>query len=153
MVRPPRPLVELLQSIERSRQPLQAAIGREPAAEDFAGHLGCVPERVEEALLAARARTASSLESESREGGSETARNRLSGDERGFERVEARATFESLVSVLDHHAREILRLRFAEDMLQAQIADRLGCSQVRISRILRRSLETLRAHSLALPAA
>jgi len=37
MVRPPRDLIELSLSIERSRQPLVAAIGREPAAADFAG--------------------------------------------------------------------------------------------------------------------
>ena len=149
MVRPPRDLIELSLSIERSRQPLVAAIGREPAAADFADHLGRSPERVAEALLAAGCRSAYSFESEVHsDGESETVGDRLGGDDHGYERAEARATFESLVSGLDHRAREVLRLRFAEDLLQTQIADRLGCSQISVSRVIRASIETLSARVL-----
>ena len=150
MVRPPRDLIELSFSIERSRQSLAAAIGREPGPADFADHLGQSPERVAEALQAAGCRSACSFESETRsDGESATVGDRLGGDDREYERAEARATFDSLVSVLDHRAREILRLRFADDLLQAQIADRVGGSQISVSRVIRASIEKLSAHALA----
>ena len=57
--------------------------------------------------------------------------------------MEASATLEQLTSILDERAREILRLRFEEDMLQSEIAARVGCSQMHVSRILRSSLERL----------
>jgi RNA polymerase sigma-B factor len=149
-VRPPRSVVELSLSIDRARQPLNAALGREPAPADFAGHLGRSPELVAEALQAAGCRSASSLDCElTGEGDSETFGDRLRTDERGYERAEAQAALESMVSILDHRAKEILRLRFGDDLLQAQIAERLGYSQVSVSRIIRTSIERLRAHALA----
>ena len=55
-------------------------------------------------------------------------------------------TLERLTGILDDRAREILRLRFAEDLLQSEIAERVGCSQMHVSRILRSSLERLFAY-------
>jgi RNA polymerase sigma-B factor len=150
MVRPPRNLSDLTLLIERSRQPLQVAIGREPAPADFASHLGQRREVVAEALQAAGARTACSLEAEHHGNGeAETIGERFGGDDHGYEHAEARATFESLLCVLDQRAREILRLRFADDLPQSQIAARVGCSQVSISRIIRSSIEKLSAYALA----
>ena len=68
----------------------------------------------------------------------------LGGDDHGYERAEARATFESLVSGLDHRAREVLRLRFAEDLTQAEIGERVGVSQMHVSRIIRQAIGRLR---------
>jgi RNA polymerase sigma-B factor len=148
MVRPPRELLELSLTIERSRASLQARTGREPSVEDFAAHLGRDPERVAAALHAAGGRSAFSLESEVHaDGESGTVGERLGDEDREYEHVEARATFDSHVSQLDHRAREVLRLRFDDDLLQTQIADRLGCSQISVSRIIRASIE-----SLAVPA-
>jgi RNA polymerase sigma-B factor len=147
IVRPPRDLVELALSIERVRQPLNATIGRDPLAADFAEHLGRTPEQVELALQAGASRRAFSLDSDLHDEGSdaETVGDRLGGPDREFERAEARVTFESMVSALDLRAREVLRMRFAEDLLQTQIADRLGCSQIHVSRIIRAALNTLEA--------
>jgi RNA polymerase sigma-B factor len=50
-----------------------------------------------------------------------------------------------MVAALDLRAREVLRMRFADDLLQTQIADRLGCSQIHVSRIIRAALNTLEA--------
>ena len=63
-----------------------------------------------------------------------------------YERVEAGVTIERLTGILDERAREILRLRFSEDLLQSEIAERVGCSQMHVSRILRSSLERLYAY-------
>jgi RNA polymerase sigma-B factor len=62
-----------------------------------------------------------------------------------YDRVEAGVTLERLTGILDDRAREILRLRFAEDLLQSEIAERVGCSQMHVSRIIRSSLEKLYA--------
>jgi RNA polymerase sigma-B factor len=48
-----------------------------------------------------------------------------------------------MTGILDDRAREILRLRFKEDLLQSEIAERVGCSQMHVSRIIRSSLERL----------
>jgi RNA polymerase sigma-B factor len=147
MVRPPRDLVELALSIERVRQPLNAALGRDPSPDDFAEHLGRSPERVVQALETSHYRRMSSLDVEVHDGSSdsETVGDRLGGDDHEFERAEARVTFESLIAALDQRAREVLRLRFADDLLQGQIAERLGCSQMNVSRIIRAALESLAA--------
>ena len=77
MVRPPRDLQELSQSIERERAPLRAAIGREPVTADFAEHLGRTPERVNEALHTNDWRTPTSLD---REVADESAQGATIGD-------------------------------------------------------------------------
>jgi RNA polymerase sigma-B factor len=61
----------------------------------------------------------------------------------GFQQVELACEVASLVGSLDARAREILRLRFAEDLLQSEIAERLGCSQMQVSRSIRSSLRHL----------
>ena len=48
-----------------------------------------------------------------------------------------------MTGILDERAREILRLRFQEDLLQSEIAEHVGCSQMHVSRIIRSSLERL----------
>jgi RNA polymerase sigma-B factor len=63
-----------------------------------------------------------------------------------FDRVEAGITLERMTVILDERAREILRLRFQEDLLQSEIAERVGCSQMHVSRIIRSSLEKLYAY-------
>ena len=62
----------------------------------------------------------------------------------GFGRAEDSATVESLMGVLSDREREVLRLRFVEDMTQAEIGERIGVSQMQISRLIRQSLARLR---------
>jgi RNA polymerase sigma-B factor len=80
------------------------------------------------------------------EGDSASAGELIGGADPGFEQVEAGATLEQLTSILDDRAREILHLRFSEDLLQSEIAERVGCSQMHVSRIIRSSLERLYAY-------
>ena len=58
---------------------------------------------------------------------------------------------QSVLPALDEREREILRLRFAEELPQSEIALRVGCSQMQISRLLRRSLGKLRDAAQAGP--
>jgi RNA polymerase sigma-B factor len=138
-VRPPRDLIDLTLTIERAREPLGAVIGREPTADDLAVHLDRSRGTIDAALRAVWCRWPASLED-----GGEAAR--LGGDDRRYEEVEGRATFEHLTSMLDARAREVLRLRFERDLTQLEIARRLGSSQIGVSRILRAAFETITAH-------
>ena len=68
----------------------------------------------------------------------------LGGDEPGYRQAEDSATVESVASVLSDREREILRLRFEEDLTQSEIGDRVGLSQMHISRLLRQAVARLR---------
>ena len=67
----------------------------------------------------------------------------------GYEQAEARVTMDQLTAGLDRRAREILRLRFGEDLLQSEIAARVGCSQMHVSRLLRRALTRIETAAAA----
>ena len=69
---------------------------------------------------------------------------RIGGEDPGFELVEDRAAIDAGTEVLDETEREVLRLRFAEDLTQSKIAEQVGYSQMHVSRILRRALGKLR---------
>ena len=68
---------------------------------------------------------------------------RVGVHEHGFEHAEARATLAVLFKRLNDREREILRLRFEEDLSQEQIALRVGCSQMHVSRLMRGALKRL----------
>ena len=84
------------------------------------------------------------------EGDSASAGDLIGADDPEYERVEAGVTIERLTGILDDRAHEILRLRFQEDLLQSEIAERVGCSQMHVSRIIRSSLERLYAYGSGL---
>ena len=62
----------------------------------------------------------------------------------GFGRAEDSATVERLMSVLTDREREVLRLRFAEDLTQSEIGARVGVSQMHVSRLIRQAVARLR---------
>jgi RNA polymerase sigma-B factor len=68
----------------------------------------------------------------------------LGGDDPGFGRAEQSATVERLMRALTDRQREILRLRFGEDLTQSEIGERVGLSQMQISRLLRQAIGRLR---------
>ena len=146
-VRPPRSLQERFAALARARSQLQTEIGRAPTVGELARRLECDEADVVEALHAGAGRAIDSLDAagHSDSGGGEA----TAFVDPGFERVEQRATIERLTRILDGPAREVLRLRFDEDLVQAQIARRVGASQVQVSRQLRASLGKLRAYARA----
>jgi RNA polymerase sigma-B factor len=68
-------------------------------------------------------------------------------DDAEYDRAEARTTLERLTAILDPRARHARRMRFPHDVRQGEIAAAIGCSQMRVSRIIRTSLERLSAHA------
>jgi RNA polymerase sigma-B factor len=155
-VKPPRGLQDLSSAIERSRDALQAELGRTPTVADLARRLDCSREEVLEALQATGGRSLESLEAAVYDEGDTIGcvGALIPFHDPELERVEERVTLERLTGILDDRTREVLRLRFAEDMLQSEIAARVGWSQMHVSRILRASLEKLHDYATrATPAA
>jgi RNA polymerase sigma-B factor len=103
-------------------------------------------EQVVDALQACQARDITSLD-RPRTAGDEhdgTFGDLMGGEEPGYALVEQQATAERLMeAVLDDREREILRLRFHEDLTQSEIGDRIGCSQMHVSRLVRGAIGKL----------
>jgi len=153
-VRPARDLQELCLAVEEARETLWGRLGRSPTVADIAERLDRSPEEIVEALQATEARSVRSLDApvHEEEGDSASAGDLIGTVDSEYERVEAGVTLERITGILDARAREILRLRFQEDLLQSEIAERVGCSQMHVSRIIRASLERLYAYGSGLEA-
>jgi RNA polymerase sigma-B factor len=143
-VRVPRDLQELSLTVERVVSELSLDLHRQPTVAEIAAHVGATDETVLEALEAAGGYTTSSLEaprSDGDDGG--TLGESLGCEEQGFALAEDRATLERLMSVLSARDREVLRLRFEEDLTQSEIGERIGVSQMHVSRIIRHAIAQL----------
>jgi RNA polymerase sigma-B factor len=68
----------------------------------------------------------------------------MGADEDGFALAEHRATLDRLLSAVGPREREVLRLRFSEDLTQAEIGERIGVSQMQVSRLIRQAVARLR---------
>ena len=103
-------------------------------------------EQVLEAMEAASAYDAVSLESYrfGDEGDGETYAESIGVEDERFELVEYGATIAPTLQALPPRDRIVLHLRFVEDLTQAEIAERVGVSQMHVSRLIRRALERLR---------
>lgn len=151
-VRPPRELQERAVRIERER--LATELGRSPTARELAARIGCTTEDVVDALEAAQARGSDSLDrpvaSDDTEGGS--LGDRLGVEEPGFAAAEATVTVDRLLATLSEREALAVRLRFHEELTQAEIGARIGCSQMQVSRLLRAALTQLGGHARDEPA-
>ncbi len=149
MVRPPRDLQELWLDIWRSRDELWQQLGREPTGQDVALQLGVTIEQVNDALQAGATRMSGSLDEPLRpeDDGGATVLDRAPARDDEIAHADAAITLEQLSAVLDRRSREVVRLRYRDDLLQREIAERVGCSQMQVSRILKEALHQMRAHA------
>ena len=144
----PRATQELVLKVSEAMGTLPSKLGRSPRPRDIALQVGAPVEQVLEAMEAATAYEATSLDAPrpgDHDDESWTWSDSLSTEEKGFELVEIGETLRGTLTALPPRERLILRLRFEEDLTQAEIAERVGVSQMHVSRLLRRSLERLRA--------
>jgi RNA polymerase sigma-B factor len=142
----PRPIQERIGQVNKAMNELSRDLGRSPSPNQLADRVGVSVEDVLEALEAAKAFDAISLDMPrggAENEGSAYAETVGETDER-FEMVEYNAVIEPTMAALPDRDRLILRLRFERDLTQSEIADRLGISQMHVSRIIRRSLDRLR---------
>ena len=115
--------------------------------DDVADAIGVEPEHVLEALQASGAYRATSLDAPRARGDDEagaTLGETVGRVENGFDRAEQRALLSELMRSLTLRERNVIRLRFDHDLTQAEIGERIGVSQMQVSRILRHSLMRLR---------
>jgi len=144
-LRVPRALQELTQRVDHTTNRLVDELGRTPTVAEVAGALGITPEQVLEAREAATAYRAESLDRPCGEDqDASPIVDTLGADEPGYVQAEQSATLDVMMSVLSDRERNVLRLRFAEDLTQSEIARRVGVSQMHVSRLLRRAVTQLR---------
>jgi RNA polymerase sigma-B factor len=154
-VRPPRELQERAIRAERERELLTNELGRSPTANELAARVECTTEELLDATEASQARASDSfdgpLAGAQHDEGDLTLMDRLGGDDAGYARAEAAATIDRLLAPLSERERLVLELRFHEDLTQAEIGRRIGCSQMHVSRILRATLARVADHAAATP--
>jgi RNA polymerase sigma-B factor len=146
-LRVPRGLQESIRAVDGAIARLSHELERSPTVVEIAAQLEISEADVLEALEASGARRMVSLDrptAGSEPGDEAPMAERIGGHDPGFELVEDRAALDVGAEVLDETEREVLRLRFAEDLTQSKIAERVGYSQMHVSRILRRALRKLR---------
>jgi RNA polymerase sigma-B factor len=145
-VRVPRDLQEMAVKVDRVADEMSREIGRAPTPGEIAERTGTTLEQVLEAREASAAYRAVSLDrprSEDDEDGDSYA-DAFGVEDPGFRLAEDSATVDRLMSVLTDREREVLRLRFEEDLTQSEIGQRVGVSQMHVSRLIRQSIARLR---------
>jgi len=140
-IRVPRALQELNASMSGAIERLTGRLGRSPSIAEVA-------EEVLEAMEVGSAYSTVSLSTGP--GGDEELDplETIGGEDEEFERSEDRAALEPALDRLPPREREILRMRFEEGLPQTQIAQRVGLSQMHVSRLIRKSLTIMREELL-----
>lgn len=142
-VRVPRALQELGLRLTATVADLTNDLGRSPTLDEIAEQLEVNPEAVLEAMEANRAYATQSLDAQL-PGDDRSLGDTIGGDEPGMDDVEVRMVVGDLLATLPEREQTILRLRFFEGLTQTEIASQVGISQMHVSRLLSRSLESLR---------
>ena len=143
-VRAPRRMQELYLRLGKVVGTLGQELGHSPTIAELAGVLNVSEEEVLEALEAGQAYRSASLDAPAGGEEGESLGSRLGDDDPSLEDAERRATLSPLLAKLAPRERLIVQLRFFEGLTQSEIAERLGISQMHVSRLLARSVATLR---------
>jgi RNA polymerase sigma-B factor len=117
---------------------------RAPTVTEISQRLSVAEEDILEAMQAGGAYRATSLETPRGDEEGDTLADSLGTDEDGFAQAEHRATLDRLLRDVAPREREVLRLRFEDDLTQTEIGELIGVSQMQVSRIIRSSLARLR---------
>jgi RNA polymerase sigma-B factor len=142
----PRRLKELRLSIAGAVTDLSQRLGRAPTPSQIAEHLGITREEVFEGLEATNAHHSLSLDYLlTDDPDSASLADTLGSDDPELSVVDAREALYPLIKRLPERQQKIITLRFFGNLTQTQIADRLGISQMHVSRLLAKSLDSLRA--------
>jgi RNA polymerase sigma-B factor len=141
----PRAVQERVAEMRRRSDELASRAGRGPTIRELATAMGCGDEEVVEAMTAAA--TLAPLSLDGRAGAEEDegagAVDQLGEDDPGYELIDDRCAIEAALPALTDVQRTVLRLRFDEGLKQSEIAQRIGVSQMQVSRVLRAALQRL----------
>ena len=147
----PRDLQERTLAVSRETEVLSKRLGRSPKIREVAAALGCTVEEVLEAQEAAASYEAASLDAPTTRDDDDAAPlvDMMGGEDSAYELVESRDAIASTWKALPDLEREILALRFTSDLTQREIGQRIGYSQMHVSRLLRRALDRLETAAAA----
>lgn len=154
----PRSVQELDVRVQRARDELRASRSKErgrpidPSPREIAAHLGEPFDRVEQAIQAGRCRRATPIDH--RPGADDsTFLDTIGHNDAALEQVELRQLVHDCAGVLDTRERRVVWMRYVRDMLQREIAQEIGVSQMQVSRLLTRAVDRMREAAIGSPAA
>jgi RNA polymerase sigma-B factor len=144
----PRRLQELRVELAKAREELASRLDREPTVPELATLMNIPENEVIEAQIASNGYNSSSLDAaltgDGAEGGEAVLADFIGVEEDGLRLVEDFQSLAPLMAELGDRDRQIIHLRFVEEATQAEIGERLGCSQMHVSRLIKRIIAQLR---------
>ncbi|MEV5847096.1 MULTISPECIES: RNA polymerase sigma factor SigF [unclassified Streptomyces] len=144
----PRRLQELRVELAKAREELSSRLDREPSVVELATLMNLSEDEVVEGQLASNGYNSSSLDAaltgDGPEDGESVLADFIGVEEEGLRLVEDFQSLAPLMAELSERDREIIHLRFVEEATQAEIGERLGCSQMHVSRLIKRIITRLR---------
>ncbi|MEU8587474.1 RNA polymerase sigma factor SigF [Streptomyces sp. NPDC048664] len=142
----PRRLQEARVQLARAKEELSSRLGRTPTVKELSALMSLSEDEVREAQLASNGYASASLDAAlgTGEDGESALRDFIGLDDTALELVEDFHTLAPLIAQLDERDRQIIHMRFVEELTQAQMGERLGVSQMHVSRLLSRCLARLR---------
>jgi RNA polymerase sigma-B factor len=147
-VRVPRGAKELHLLVRSTTEELSKQLGRSPSIDEIAAHLDIDRDDVFRGMAASAAYNVGTIDAGINDGEAPGPNDRLqalSTDESGFDDSENREVLRHLLDRLPPREREIVQLRFFAELSQSDIAERVGISQMHVSRLLRQSFEQMRS--------
>ena len=144
-IRVPRRVHELASPVREATELLTHDLGRPPSPGEVADFIGVDEREVLEAMTAEDARATTSLDAPDLSSGLQ-ADQVIGQHDRGFAGIENRTALLQSLEQLSGEDRELLQMYFMDERTQSQIAEVLGCSQMQVSRLLRKALRQLRRH-------
>jgi RNA polymerase sigma-B factor len=147
LIKTPRRLRELATQIRRLRNRLEQRLGRAPTTAEIAAEAGVTEERLLQAMEVDEAYYPLSLDAsfqESSESGDIPLQSSLGIADPAYTVIDEREVLRCALASLEEREREIIMARFWSEATQQQVADRLGISQMHVSRLERRALKRLR---------
>ena len=151
----PRPLQERIQNVRAAAERRSASCGREPTIAELADDLGCEESLVLDALAAASSLNVLPLDAPQRADGDGdgSLADQIGAADPAYDRVECMASIEAAAPTLSDQQRTVVRLRFADDLTQREIALRLQISRSEVARTLAAARAVLRSSLDVRPAA
>ncbi len=145
-VKVPRRLQETMQRADLAQQRLQARLGRQPSVNEIAKELELEPEDVLAAMEASPAQHTISFESTgpAKEEDGLQLTERLGREDENLDKIELQDLLDQAMRHLTPRERRIMYLRFVDELPQAEVAKRLGISQMHVSRLQRAAVEHLK---------
>ncbi|MHB1391383.1 MAG: SigB/SigF/SigG family RNA polymerase sigma factor [Thermoleophilia bacterium] len=142
-IRVPRGLRERSHALNAAVQKFSQEHGRSPSIAEISIELGLTEEEVIEGLESNEASSVTSLDTTT-EDGELSLLDIIGGNDKTLSNLDERLSLAGAMSILDSREQTLLYLRFIEGLSQTEIAQRLDISQMHVSRLLRRTLKTLR---------